>query len=160
VELADPSLFDRRSMTAWASQITVLVFISGAMEDEQTGLQRPALLSALPKSTPVYANLVNSGHIDSTDPQIISRRLEFLDPYVADKVPTAPTALDALILDDFTSFTSFAASTTAQAHCRPSASPAPARSVPATPSRLTRPASPSGHRPGAPPHSGSVRTAC
>jgi hypothetical protein len=99
-------------MSAWATKIKVPVFISGALQDDQTGPQWPALLSALPKSTPVFANMVNGGHIDSTDPQIISRWLEFLDLYVADKVPTAPTALDALVLDDFTSF---ASSTTAQA---------------------------------------------
>ena len=86
---ADPSLFDRRSMTDWASHITVPVFISGALQDEQTGPQWPALIDALPKTTPVFANMVNGGHIDSTDPQTISRWLEFLDIYVADKVPTA-----------------------------------------------------------------------
>ena len=108
----DPSLFDRRSMTQWAARITVPVFVSGASEDEQTGPQWPALLTAFPKTTPVFANIVNGGHIDSTDPQIISRWLEFLDLYVADKVPTAPNAIEAVILDDFTSF---AAGTTAQA---------------------------------------------
>ena len=108
----DPSLFDRRSMSVWASKITVPVFVSGALQDEQTGPQWPALLSALPKSTPVFANLVNGGHIDSTGPQIISRWLEFLDLYVADKVPTQINGLAGLVLD---SFTSFAASTTAQA---------------------------------------------
>jgi hypothetical protein len=107
-----PALFDRRSMSAWASKITVPVFISGALQDEQTGPQWPALLSALPKTTPVFANLVNGGHIDSTDPQIVSRWLEFLDLYVADKVPTPVGGLAALVLD---SFTSFAAGTTAQA---------------------------------------------
>jgi predicted acyl esterase len=108
----DPSLFDRRSMDAWAARITVPVFISGAMQDEQTGPQWPALLSALPKTTPVFANLVNGGHIDSTDPQIISRWLEFLDLYVADKVPAPVNFLEGLVLDDFTSF---AAGTSAQA---------------------------------------------
>ena len=91
----DPSLFDRRSMSDWATHITVPVFVSGALEDEQTGPQWPALLDALPSSTPVYANMVNGGHIDSTDPQIISRWLEFLDIYVADKVPTDPGGLGA-----------------------------------------------------------------
>ena len=57
-----------------------------------------------PSRRRVFANMVNGGHIDSTDPQIISRWLEFLDIYVADKVPTAPTALAGLILDQFTSF--------------------------------------------------------
>jgi len=108
----DPALFDRRSMTAWAARITVPVFISGAMQDEQTGPQWPAILTALPAQTPVFANLLNGGHIDSTDPQIISRWLEFLDLYVADKVPTQPSAISGIILDQFTSF---AAGTTAQA---------------------------------------------
>ena len=99
----DPSLLDRRSMSWWASRITVPVFVSGALQDEQTGPQWPALLSALPATTPVYANLVNGGHIDSTDPQIASRWLEFLDLYVADRVPTAPTGLSAVALGMFTS---------------------------------------------------------
>ena len=166
----DPSLFDRRSMSAWAAHITVPVFISGALQDEQTGPQWPALLSALPKTTPVFANLVNGGHIDSTDPQIISRWLEFLDLYVADQVPTQPNGLAALVLDEFTSF---AAGTTAQAplpairFTRDTTLPRPARTSPtrrpgsrccsttvpaprvrATPSPPTPPAPPSGRRPG------------
>jgi len=108
----DPSLFDRRSMSQWAARITVPVFISGAMQDEQTGPQWTALLSALPRTTPVYANLVNGDHIDSTDPQIISRWLEFLDIYVADRVPTTPNLLASTVLDQFTSF---ASGTSAQA---------------------------------------------
>ena len=107
-----PALFDRRSMSQWATHITVPVFVSGALQDEQTGPQWPVLLTALPKSTPVFANLVNGGHIDSTDPQIVSRWLEFLDLYVADKVPTTPGPIASLVLDEFTSF---AAGTTGQA---------------------------------------------
>ena len=75
-------------MSQWATHITVPVFISGALEDDQTGPQWPALLNSFPATTPVYANIVNGGHIDSTDPQIMSRWLEFLDLYVADEVPT------------------------------------------------------------------------
>jgi predicted acyl esterase len=100
----DPSLFDRRSMVDWASHIKVPVFLSGALQDEQTGPQWPALINAIPKTTPLFANMVNGGHIDSTDPQTISRWLEFLDIYVARKVPTQPTALAATILDQFTGF--------------------------------------------------------
>jgi len=47
--------------------------------------------------------MINGGHIDSTDPQIISRWLEFLDIYVAQKVPTPPNFLAGLVLDQFTS---------------------------------------------------------
>ncbi|MGA3148998.1 MAG: CocE/NonD family hydrolase [Acidimicrobiales bacterium] len=95
------SVFDRRSMVDWASHIRVPVFLSGALQDEQTGPQWPALIDAIPKTTPVFANMVNGGHIDSADPQTISRWLEFLDIYVAGKVPTSPGALAALFLDKF-----------------------------------------------------------
>jgi predicted acyl esterase len=108
----DPTLFDRRSMSRWASHVTVPVFVSGALQDDQTGPQWPALLNAIPRSTPVYANMVNGGHIDSTDPQIIGRWLEFLDIYVAHKVPSDPGLLADVILDQFASTGS---GTTAQA---------------------------------------------
>jgi predicted acyl esterase len=100
------SLFDRRSMIDWASHVEVPVFLSGALQDEQTGPQWPALIDAIPKTTRVYANMVNGGHIDSTDPQTISRWLEFLDIYVARKVPTQPSGLAAAVLDGFTGFAS------------------------------------------------------
>lgn len=100
------SLFDRRSMIQWAGHVKVPVFLSGALQDEQTGPQWPALIDAIPKSTPVFANIVNGGHIDSTDPQTISRWLEFLDIYVARKVPTPPGLLAAKFLDEFTGFAS------------------------------------------------------
>ena len=100
------SLFDRRSMIDWARHITVPVFLSGALQDEQTGPQWPALIDAFPKTTPVFANMVNGGHIDSTDPQTLSRWLEFLDIYVARQVPTDPGPLGAIFLDKFTGFAS------------------------------------------------------
>jgi predicted acyl esterase len=102
----DPSLFDRRSMIDSARHIKVPVFVSGALQDEQTGPQWPALIDAIPKTTPLFANMVNGGHIDSTDPQTITRWLEFLDIYVAGQVPTPPSALAATILDQFTGFAS------------------------------------------------------
>jgi predicted acyl esterase len=107
-----PSLFDRRSMSQWAAHIDIPVFVSGALQDDETGPQWPALLAALPTSTPVYANLVNGGHIDSADPQIMSRWLEFLDIFVARQVPKDPGSVADLVLD---SFASTAAGTTAQA---------------------------------------------
>jgi hypothetical protein len=93
-------------MIDWASHITVPVFLSGALQDEQTGPQWTALIDAFPKSTKVFANMVNGDHIDSTDPQTISRWLEFLDIFVARTVPTQPNPLAATILDEFTGFAS------------------------------------------------------
>jgi uncharacterized protein len=112
----DPSLFDRRSMTGWAHRVRVPVFLSGALQDEQTGPQWPALIDAFPRSTPVFANMVNGDHIDSADPQTLSRWLEFLDLYVADKVPTQPSSIAALVLD---LFAASAASVSAQTSLPP-----------------------------------------
>lgn len=50
--------------------------------------------------------MVDGDHTDSADPQTISRWLEFLDIYVADKVPTRPDALTTTVLDEFASFAS------------------------------------------------------
>src|SRR6202023_1629195 len=93
-------------MREWAGHVKVPIFVSGTLQDEQTGPQWPALIDAIPKTTPLYSNMVNGGHIDSTDPQTISRWTEFLAIYVADQAPTAPSALASAVLDGFTGFAS------------------------------------------------------
>ena len=109
----DPSLFDRRSMSQWATRIKVPVFISGAMEDEQTGPQWPALLSRLPEDD---ARLRQSGQrrshrLDrSTDHQPLARVPRHLRRRPASR--PRPMLIESTILDEFTSF---ASGTSAQA---------------------------------------------
>ncbi|MGH8997305.1 MAG: CocE/NonD family hydrolase, partial [Acidimicrobiales bacterium] len=91
-----PSLFDLRSPTDWAAHITVPVFLAGALEDEQVGPQWPAIATALRRDKDVYVTMTNGTHIDSLGPDTITRWLEFLDLYVADRVPTAQPILGAL----------------------------------------------------------------
>ncbi len=91
-----PALFNPRSPTVWASRIKVPVFLAGALEDEQVGPQWPALISALHGDSDVYVTMMNGTHTDSLGPDTISRWLEFLDLYVADRVPTPSPTLDAL----------------------------------------------------------------
>jgi uncharacterized protein len=83
-----PSLFDQRSPAVWATHIKIPVFLVGALEDEQTGPQWPALITALSHDKTVYATMLNGTHIDSLGPDTLSRWLEFLDIYVAGRVPT------------------------------------------------------------------------
>jgi uncharacterized protein len=82
-----PSLFNQRSPAVWATHIKVPVFLAGALEDEQVGPQWPALINALSGDKNVYVTIMNGTHIDSLGPDTISRWLEFLDIYVADRVP-------------------------------------------------------------------------
>ena len=60
------------------------------------GPQWPALIDALRHDKNVYVTMINGTHTDSLGPDTISRWLEFLDLYVADRVPTASPTLDAL----------------------------------------------------------------
>ena len=91
-----PALYDQRSPEAWAQHIKVPVYIAGALEDEQTGPQWPAVLSGLAHDPHVYATLLNGTHSDSLGPAILSRWLEFLDIYVAGQVPKATPTVTAL----------------------------------------------------------------
>lgn len=91
-----PSLFDQRSPAVWATHIKVPVFLAGALQDEQVGPQWPALIKALSGDPNVYVTMMNGTHIDSLGPATISRWLEFLDIYVADRVPTPASLLDPL----------------------------------------------------------------
>ena len=66
---------------------------SAPLEDEQMGPQWPALITALSGDKNVYVTMMNGTHIDSLGPDTISRWLEFLDIYVAGRVPTpSPTS--------------------------------------------------------------------
>jgi len=91
-----PALFDRRSPAVWATHVKVPVFLAGALEDEQVGPQWPALITALKNDKNVYVTMLNGTHIDSLGPETITRWLEFLDIYVAGRVPTAAPTLSAL----------------------------------------------------------------
>ena len=58
------------------STINVPVYIAGALEDEQTGPQWPAIISALSHDPQVYATVINGTHADSLgpgDPQPLAR---------------------------------------------------------------------------------------
>jgi predicted acyl esterase len=92
----DPARFDQRSAVDWARHIDVPVFLVGALEDEQTGPQWPALITALQHDPHVWATMQNGTHTDSLGPTTITRWLEFLDLYVADKVPTQSSILNTL----------------------------------------------------------------
>ncbi len=91
-----PSLFDQRSPAVWATHVKVPVFLVGGLEDEQTGPQWPVLITALNHDKNVYTTMLNGTHIDSLGPDTLSRWLEFLDIYVAGRVPTQNPFLNLL----------------------------------------------------------------
>lgn len=91
-----PALYGPRTPTAWARRIRVPVYLAGALQDEQTGPQWPAVVPALAHDPHVWVTMVNGTHVDSLGPAILSRWLEFLDIFVARQVPHLNSLVDAV----------------------------------------------------------------
>lgn len=90
--------YDQINPTLFAGDIDVPVFLSAAWQDEQTGGHSPEMLDELTGSPHVYASLVNGSHTESLSLGVLGRYADFLDLYVARRVPTATKALVAPLL--------------------------------------------------------------
>lgn len=74
-------------------EISVPVFIAGAWQDEQTGGRFATMLDKFANAPQVYAYLTNGLHTESlASTGIFPRLVEFLDLYVAERVPDLGTA--------------------------------------------------------------------
>jgi hypothetical protein len=91
-----PALYDQRSPQLWARHIDVPVFLSGALQDTETGPQWPDMIPALSHDPTVWVTMVNGTHVDSIGPGAISRWVEFLDLYVADRLPSISPIVTSL----------------------------------------------------------------
>ena len=84
----DAALGDELSPAMFVDQIEVPTFIAGAWQDEQTGGHFPTFLDKFTGTDQLYASLVNGLHIEGLSPGVLPRYAEFLDLYVAERVPT------------------------------------------------------------------------
>jgi predicted acyl esterase len=89
-----PSLF--------VDRIQVPVFLAGAWQDEQTGSRFATMIDRFTGTDHLYVTLVNGLHIDAMSAGVFPRYHEFLDLYVARRVPTTagvdPAALAAGVI--------------------------------------------------------------
>lgn len=92
----DPKLIDNRSPATWADKIDVPVFLVGQFQDEQTGGHFAEMLGKLDGNPNVWLSLQNGVHADSLGPATISRWAEFLDLFVADRIPVVPATVTTL----------------------------------------------------------------
>ncbi len=83
-------LFGDRSPGEWAKHINVPVFLVGQFQDEQTGGHWPELIKNLKKNPNVWVTLQNGVHVDSLGPSTITRWAEFMNLFVANRVPVVP----------------------------------------------------------------------
>ncbi len=89
-----PGEFDQRAPAAWMSKIKVPTFLIGQFQDEQTGGHFAQSLGLLAKNPNVWLTLQNGVHADSLGPSTFTRWVEFLNLFVADRIPKiSPTVL-------------------------------------------------------------------
>lgn len=91
-----PALGDPLAPITFVDKINVPVFLAGAWQDEQTGGHFPAMLDRFTSSPHLYVSLTNGLHTEALTPGILGRYFEFLDLYVAKKVPDL-TVLDTIV---------------------------------------------------------------
>lgn len=90
------ALLDHRSPAYWAPRITVPVFLAGALQDEQTGPQWTSIIPRFADNPNVWVRMINGAHFDSAHPQILGPWYEFLNIFVAQRVPPPSPALTAI----------------------------------------------------------------
>ncbi len=92
----DPTRLDPLAPATFVHDIDVPVFIAGAWQDEETGDHFAEMLDDFAPDVPLVATLMNGVHADALGPAVLSRWLEFLDFYVARRIPSVPPATRAL----------------------------------------------------------------
>jgi predicted acyl esterase len=85
-----PLIFDQRSPGRWMKRINVPVFLTGQYQDEQTGGNFPTALPNLNRDPDVWINMQNGVHTDSISPSTITQWVEFMDIFIARRVPELP----------------------------------------------------------------------
>jgi uncharacterized protein len=91
-----PASAAARDLRRLVADVEAPVFISGAFQDEQTGPQFTALLDSFTSAPVLRVNLWNGRHPDGYGPANLMRWFEFLEFYVAKRVPRLNPLVRAL----------------------------------------------------------------
>ncbi|MFM7270959.1 MAG: CocE/NonD family hydrolase [Actinomycetes bacterium] len=90
-----PEGYDTVAPTTFVDRIEVPTFIVGQWQDEQTGGHWSEMLGRFRSDIPMRAILQNGTHTESLDPAVLARQIEFLDFYVAKRIPKVSEAVRA-----------------------------------------------------------------
>ncbi len=87
---------DSLAPTTFAHKINVPVFLAGAWDDEQTGPHFANMLNQFASSPHAKFTMLNGNHTESLTAEVLVRWYEFLEFYVAERVPQLPAAFRAV----------------------------------------------------------------
>ncbi len=79
-----------RSLPHLVGEIDAPVYLTGAWQDEQTGALFANMLDAFDRAPTTKLTVYNGRHIDGYSPLVLTRWFEFLELYVARRVPRVP----------------------------------------------------------------------
>jgi len=85
-----PLIFNQRTPGNWMKNIEVPVFLTGQYQDEQTGGDFPTALKNLDRNRNVWIMMQNGVHNDSISPSTVTQWVEFMDIFIAKRVPRVP----------------------------------------------------------------------
>lgn len=98
-----PAAEDRR-LKLLVPDIDVPVYLTGAFQDEQTGPRFGTMLGDFTGTDQKTFTLFNGRHPDGYSPEVLNRWYEFLELYVAERVPELPAEVRALAPAAFADF--------------------------------------------------------
>jgi predicted acyl esterase len=87
---------DALAPKTFVSDINVPVFLAGTWQDQETGSHFADMIGDFSPRIPMKVTLMNGVHQDSIGPAVLSQWIEFLDFYVAQKIPSIPPATRSL----------------------------------------------------------------
>lgn len=82
-----PPRADDRDLNQLVSKVEAAVFYGGSFHDEQTGAQFGAMLDRFDRARALKVVISNGRHPDGYAPHIVFRWFEFLEFYVAERIP-------------------------------------------------------------------------
>lgn len=92
-----PEVADAVAPATFVDQIEVPVFLAGSYNDEQTGGYFANMIPSFTGTDDKRFHLTNGLHIDVIMPEIFSRWMEFLDLFVAERVPVRSSSIPLIL---------------------------------------------------------------
>jgi predicted acyl esterase len=96
-----PPQAEARSLWRLVSEIKSAVYLTGGFQDEQTGPQFADMLGNFDSAAVRRFILYNGRHVDGYSPLVLTRWWEFLELYVARRVPRLPEWMRTLGAEEF-----------------------------------------------------------
>jgi predicted acyl esterase len=96
-EFYNPEVADPLAPATFVHRINVPVFLAGAWQDEQTGGYFANMIPNFSGTDDKRFYLQNGGHIDILAPDVFSAWMEFLDIFVAERVPVRAAGIPAIL---------------------------------------------------------------